>query len=449
MRPRGRQRRGAGPKQDPAIGRLLDVEIDRIGKSGDGIASHEGRPVYVPFALPGDRMSIRLKVLRGDGYAAEIVEGRDLMPRQQPACRHFSACGGCRLQHMPMPLYRDWKRDQVGAALKARGIEGIEIRPMIDGQSATRRRLRLAFTGRGERVVLGHRRRERHEIVPLSMCPIALPSIVALFAPLRAALARLDMTKSGGELSITATQSGLDLLLESAGGLTLADREGLAALAEQENLARIAWRPDARSEAEPIAARREVMVRFGKVPAILSPGAFLQATEAAERAIVKAVAAIVEEAGEGAGRMADLFSGCGAIGLPLAQEKRTIRAFERDSRMVQTLNSAARGFGLAASITAAGRDLEREPLAADELRGFDALIIDPPRAGARPQIEAIAAARAPGIVAMVSCNPATFARDARLLLDAGYRLAWVQSIDAFLYSAEIELVGAFALAKAS
>lgn len=438
-----RGRRQRAPARDPALGQAIDVEIARIGKSGDGIAEHDGKPVYVPLALPGDRLSVRLTQKRGEGYAATLVNGEVLMPRRPPACRHFGVCGGCRLQHLPATLYRDWKWEQVSLALKSRGIDNVDIRPLIDAEPKTRRRLRLAFVDAGGHATLGHRRRESREIVPIEECPIALPAITALFQPLHQLLASLDMAKSGGEASITAAESGLDLLFETKAEPTLADREALATLAEQEDLARIAWRPDSASEAEPIAARREVVVRFGDVPAALPSGAFLQATAAAEHAIVNAVASAID----GAGRVADLFAGCGAIGLPLTSEERKVQAFERDPAMVQTLTSAARRAGLDAMIHAESRDLDREPLTAGELDAFDAVILDPPRAGARPQIDAIASEQGPPALAMASCNPATFARDARTLIDAGYHLRWVQPIDAFLHAAEIELVAAFNRSK--
>lgn len=445
---RGRRRAKTAKTRDPSIGRVLDVEIEQIGGSGDGIATHDGKPVYVPLALPGDRLNVRLAEKRGDGFAGVIVDSADLMPRRTPACHHFGSCGGCRLQHLPIPLYRDWKQAQIGAALKARGIEGIEIRPLIDGEPGTRRRLRLAFERRGDRLTLGYRRRERRDIVAISECPIARPEIVALLEPLRSVLFSLDMAKAGGEVAITAAETGIDLLIDTRTEPTLRDRESLAFLAEQQDLARISWRPDARSEAEPVAARRDVIIRFGSVTAALPPGVFLQATEAAERAIVKAVTGAIQETGKGAGRLADLFAGAGAIGLPLAAEGWQVQAFERDPAMVGTLNQASRRAGLAAKISAQSRDLDQDPLTANELSPLDALILDPPRAGARPQVEAIAsAAGKPPALAMVSCNPATFARDARILIDAGYHLTSVQPLDAFLYSAEIELIAAFTCAK--
>lgn len=438
-----KRRRHQVPANDPLIGRECEVDILHIGHSGDGIAKHDGKPVYVPLALPGDRLLVGLKERRGGGYAAETIQNRHLMPRHAPACRHFAACGGCRLQHLPVSLYRDWKLQQIHQALKSRAIEGVDIRPLIEAAPETRRRVRLAFFNLGNSIALGHRRRGGREIVDISECPIARPEISVLFGPLRRALASLDMAKVGGEVSLTSADNGLDVLIECNAEPTLADREGLAALAERENFSRLAWRSHAKGEAEPIAARRGVVIHFGDVPATLPPGAFLQATDAAEKAIVKSVASAIK----GSRRIVDLFAGCGAIGLPLAGEGRSVRAFERDPAMVQALNIAARRGGMEASIQAKCRDLDSDPLTAAELAVYDALILDPPRAGARMQVSAIANGQEPPVLAMVSCNPATFARDARVLIDAGYRLDWLQPIDAFLFAAEIELVAAFTFAK--
>lgn len=442
-------RRGSGrtrkPKSDSNIGQVLDVEIARIGRSGDGIAIVDEKPIYVPLALPGDRLAVRLNERRRAGYGATTVSDVHRMPRHEPACRHFGTCGGCQLQHLPRALYRDWKREQIRRTLRSHGIESDELRPLIEATPETRRRLRLAFVNKGGRIVLGFRRRARREIVQIRECPIALPAMTDLFVPLHRALTSLDMARAGGEVSVTAAESGIDLLFETEAEPSLADRERLAALAEEEDLARIAWRPDVRCEVEPIAARRDVTVRFGNVPANLPSGAFLQATDVAEHAIVEAVMSVVE----GAGRIADFFSGCGAIGLPLARKGPKVEAFECDPAMVQTLNVAARQAGLHAMIQGVCRDLDRDPLTGAELAPFDALVLDPPRAGARAQIDAIARQQRSFALAMVSCNPATFARDARALIDSGYRLKWVQPIDAFLHSAEIELVAAFDHTKTS
>ena len=431
MRRRGGRSAKPSKKTDPNIDKIIEVTIDEIGSSGDGIGRFEGAPVYVPLALPGDALRVRLSDRRGAGYAAEMVESRTLMPRHQPICGHFGACGGCRLQHLRPLDYRAWKHQQVQSALASRGIKDVDIKPLIDGQPATRRRLRLAFRPKGDRLELGFRRRLGSDIVAIDDCPIALPSIVNLLNPLGKCLQPLELCAKGGEVSITACDNGLDVLIETKTEPNLADREALAALAEAEDLARLAWRYDIATPAEPIAVRRQPIIDVDDIPVALPIGAFLQATKETESAIRQAVA----KALDGSETIADLFAGCGALSLPLAKEGLRVLAVERDPSMVQALS--------AAGPARVARDLDREPLTASELQRFDGLIIDPPRAGARAQIEAVAEGQGPRTLAMVSCNPATFARDARILIDADYRLNWVQPIDAFLFSAEIELVAAF------
>jgi len=439
MRARPRRQKARRAPKDPAIDQIKAVTIDRLGAAGDGVGEADGLPVFVPLSLPGDELTVRLTERRGQGYAATLIESTVLQPRQQPICRYFSACGGCRLQHLRALDYRAWKQQKVEDALSSRGIEDVDIRPLIDGSPGTRRRLRLAFTMIGGRFRLGLRRRLGHEIVEIDACPIARPAIQSLLNPLARCLSVLDMTGKGGEVMITVGDNGLDLLLETPIEPSLGDREALASLVETEDLARLAWRPDSQSSIEPIAERRKVIINVGGVPIAIPPAAFLQATEETETAIRKAIAEIIDDAQS----IADLFSGIGALALPFAADGRTVFAVENQASMTEALIGAARTAGLEPRVTTAIRDLEREPLSANELQKFDALIIDPPRAGARAQIDAIARSITPKTIAMVSCNPNTFARDARNLIDAGYHLKWVQPIDAFLYAAEIELVAAF------
>ena len=275
-------------------------------------------------------------------------------------------------------------------------------------------------------------------MVVLGVCPVLVPELVALLAPLGALLARLDLARRGGELEVTASATGIDLLIVAAPAPALADREALAAFADAQDLARICWCPHAKAEIEPIAQRRAPRVAFGEVEVDLPPGAFLQATADAEAALLRATL----KALEGARRVADLFAGCGTFGLPLAAAGRTVHAVETEAAMLEALRQAARRAGFGGRVTTERRDLQRVPLAGAELGAFDAVVLDPPRGGARAQAAALAAS---GVarVAMVSCNPATFARDARLLVDGGHRCLWVRPVDAFLWSSRIELVAAF------
>jgi 23S rRNA (uracil1939-C5)-methyltransferase len=414
-----------------------EVEIEAIGARGDGVARLGSARVFVPLAMPGDRLRVRIAGRRGDGLVGEPVEWFERVPRAEPPCPHFGVCGGCQLQHVPAEQYRAWKHAQVVAALAQRGLESIPVAPLVSARPGGRRRARFAFVRQGGTVRLGFRERTAHQVLAVGACPVLLPELVALLSPLGPLLARLDLARPGGELEATASATGIDLQILTAHPPTLADREALAAFAAARDLARISWSPDA-AEAEPIVQRRAPSIAFGEVHVELPSGAFLQATDAAEVAIRRAV----EEAIGNARRIADLFAGCGTFSLPLAAAGRMVHATERDPAMLAALQQAARGAGLAERVTIERRDLRRAPLCGAELDRFEALVVDPPRAGAPAQADALAASRVPRL-AMVSCNPATLARDARILTDGGWRCLRVRPIDAFLWSSRIELVGAF------
>ena len=416
-----------------------EVAIESIGARGDGVASLGAARIFVPLTLPGDRLDVRIIGRRGDDLVGAPVEWLARAPRAEPPCPHFGACGGCQLQHLPAAQYRAWKRQQVQMALVRQGLDGIRVEPLVAGDPGGRRRVRFAFERRGAVVRLGFRARSGRQIVDVAVCPIVAPGLVALLPALRLLFARLDLASRGGELQITATASSIDLEIIGAPP-TLADREALATFAEAHDLARVSWRLEAAAaNAEPIAQRRAPTVVFGKVPVELPSGGFLQATAATEAAMVGAVRRAIFDAR----RIADLFAGCGTFALPFAAAGCSVHAIERDPAMLGALEQAARRAGLADRVTTERRDLQRAPLAGAELDRFDALVADPPRAGARAQAAALAASRVARL-AMVSCNPATFARDARILIDGGYRCLWVQPIDAFLWSSRIELIGAFA-----
>jgi 23S rRNA (uracil1939-C5)-methyltransferase len=416
-----------------------EVAIEAIGARGDGVARLGAARIFVPFAVPGDRLRVRITGRRGDGLLGAPEEWLEQAPRAAPPCPHFGACGGCQLQHLPLAQYAAWKREQVVTALAQRGLAGIEVAPLIRAHPGGRRRARFAFVRQGATVRLGFRERTGHRIVDVGVCPVLAPELVALLPPLRALLARLDQARRGGELEATASAAGIDLQIIAAPLPGLAERAALAAFAAAHDLARIAWCADGAAEPEPIAQRRAPTAAFGPVQVELPPGAFLQATEPAEAALRRAVREALGEAR----RIADLFAGCGTFGLPLAAAGLTVHAVERDAAMLAALERAARRAGLAGRLTTERRDLQRAPLAGAELDAFDGVVVDPPRAGARAQAAALAASRL-RCLAMVSCHPATFARDARLLDDGGWRCSRVQPIDAFLWSSRIELVGVFA-----
>jgi 23S rRNA (uracil1939-C5)-methyltransferase len=402
--------------------RVVEAEICAIGGRGDGVAeTAEGR-FHVPFTVPGDRL--RLTVEGGEVVDAErFVDGPG---RRTPACRHFTACGGCALQHVDDRAYAAWKRDRVIEALARRGLE-IDVEAPVRVAPGTRRRVRLGARATVRGVVLGFKARRSHRLVAVSECPVARPEIVALLGPLREVLS--DCLTGAAEISVTLADGGLDVAVHTSSVLDLAMRERLAGFAADADLARLTW------GGEPVVQRRAPRAVFAGIGVDLPPGAFLQPTEAGQGAL----AGIVSVALEPAQTVADLYAGCGAFSLPLAMAGKRVRAVDADDRQIGALAAVCRDPRLGARLSAETRDLERRPLARSELAAFDGLVLDPPRAGAAAQVREIAASAIP-VVAYASCNPATFARDARALVDGGFRLETVTPIDQFLWSAEIELV---------
>ena len=412
--------------------------IEALGARGDGIARLDDLCVFVPLTLPGDRLTVRLGAPREGGFGAEPLVWHERVPRAAPHCPHFGACGGCQLQHLGPAADAAWRCAQVANALARRGLDACPIEPPAPMPPAIRRRARLAFERRGGKVMLGFRGRAAHAVVDVAACAVVLPEIAALLPPLRAALADLPLAARGGEVLVTAAEGGLDLVLLAPTEPGLADREGIAALAEVIDLARVFWQPTAATEPEVIVARRPVQVSFESVAVALPPGAFLQASAQAEAQLRAAVRDAIGDAAN----VADLFAGCGTFGLPLAAAGCRVHAVDAQAEMLAALRDAARAAGFGDRITTEARDLERAPLTGPELGRLDAVILDPPRSGARAQAQALATSKV-ARVAMVSCNPASFARDARILADGGFALTAVRLIDAFAWSAQIELVGSF------
>jgi 23S rRNA (uracil1939-C5)-methyltransferase len=420
-----------------------EVEIEEIGARGDGVAHlPDGTRVFVPYTVPGDRVRARLSAGDGEGVAGRAVEWLTRGEgRAEPPCRHFGECGGCALQHLAGDFYAAWKRSLVETALRRRGFEAPPVAPLVTAAPATRRRADFAAVRRKDDVLLGFHARASHRVVDLAECPVMEPPIAALLPPLRELLFALLRPSDKAGVTITATDSGLDVVLESPIALGAGGRERLAAFAQAQDLARLSRRhPNARG-AETVVERRPARMSFGGVPVDLPAGAFLQATRAGEATLT----AFVLDAMGDAPRVADLFSGCGTFSFPLAARRgvaASVHAVDGTEPAVAALARAAQQARLG-RVTTLVRDLARRPLNDQELARFDAVVFDPPRAGAREQAEALALSRVPVVVA-VSCNPATFARDARILVDGGYRLEWVKPVDQFLWSPHVELVARFA-----
>lgn len=414
------------------------VSIERLGALGDGIAETADGRVIVPFALPGEVVRVRLEGRRGDAVVASVVAVLTPSPqRVTPPCPHFGACGGCALQHAGADLLAEWRRGLVAEALAHAGLDA-PVAPPIRAWGDGRRRTRLAALRiPGGRVVLGYHRRRDQQIVDIQACPQLAPQLMAVVAPLRATLGQVLRQREGADIAISASETGLDLLLVGPRALPLPGRLALAAFAEAEDLARISWCPSDREPAETVAQRRTPLVRFGGHAVALPADAFLQATAEAEAAMVGFAAT----AFAGRRHLADLYAGCGAFSLPLAAVAR-VTAYEAVPAMVAALDRSARQAELTGRLTAEVRDLERRPLQPAELKRFDGVLLDPPRAGAGAQCVTLARSGVP-VVVMASCYPPSFARDARTLVDGGYRLAEVQPVDQFGWSHHVELIARF------
>lgn len=432
-------RRPAKPAHpEPPTRGPVEVTIARVGGRGDGLAEWQGHRLYIPQTLTGDRLMVKFGTHRGDGWEGVPVslleEGQG---RAEPPCTHFGSCGGCVAQHMDDATYDAWKRDALATVLSRSGLlgGGVTLHQTARTPAGGRRRAVMNAIRRGNRVWLGFNEAHSHRLVDLSACAVLAPPLLALVAPLRQALAPLLADGQSLDVALTLLDDGVDVVLEGLSPPNLRALEHLAEFAAAQDLARLSWRAREGQAAEPIALRRTGLLGFGPVSVSPAPGAFLQASKQGESALVAATLAGVGEAEN----VADLFAGSGTFTFPLAQ-KAKVHAVEGDPVAFNSLMGGARQMG--GKVTAERRDLFRDPLTPYDLNRFQALVFDPPRAGAQAQAAEIASSTVARVVA-VSCNPVSFARDAELLIKGGYQLTDIWPVDQFLWSAHMELVGWF------
>jgi 23S rRNA (uracil1939-C5)-methyltransferase len=396
-----------------------EIEIVRLGAQGDGVAETEHGPRFVAFALPGER------VLPGDDGPPHIVSAPS-RERAAPLCRHFGVCGGCVAQHMSERLYADWKRGILVEAFRQRGLDAL-VAPLLRIAPRTRRRAVFTTERVGGRTVLGYHRRRSHELFSVDQCPVLVPAIVDKLLPLRAIAA--ETTASGvARITVLATPAGLDVTVEMHASPSGPLSARLAQIAREAALARLTVNGDT------VIERARPTLAVGGVELVAPAGSFLQAVAEAEQVILERVVAAAARAK----RVADLFAGIGTLTFALARTARVL-AVDGNKAALAVLETAARQASGLKPIETRVRDLFRDPLSPREVDTFDAVVFDPPRAGAKAQAEALARSRVPAVIA-VSCNPATLARDARILVDGGYRLAEITPIDQFLFSAHLEAV---------
>jgi 23S rRNA (uracil1939-C5)-methyltransferase len=406
---------------------MLTLEIDRLGATGDGVAHTSTGLMYAPFTLPGETVRVEAR-----GNRAALIEVlKASSERTAPVCPHFGDCGGCALQHMHAGALAEWKRDRVRALLAAQGLHP-EIAPVWTAPPHSRRR--AVFTAQRVEggVALGFHRRQSREVVDMRVCPIVTPCIEQALPALRGLSEAL--LRSGGEARVTVLDcdNGLDCHIEIANPSPAHALSKLSRLAtEYPVLTRLTV------NAEEVFRRSAPVLWMGGVAVQPPPGAFVQAVGAAEIELARLVLQGVGKAKN----VADLFCGLGTFTFPLARRAK-VTAVEGDQRLLDTLDAAARSAQGLKPIQTLRRNLEREPLSAIELNAFDAVVFDPPFNGAGAQAEQIARSRVKTVVG-VSCNPATFARDAAILAGTGFRIESVTPVDQFLFSVHIELTGIF------
>jgi 23S rRNA (uracil1939-C5)-methyltransferase len=424
------KRRTSPAVREPPEPRELELTLTAMGGRGDAVAETGAGPIYVAFGLPGE--VVRAKVAGERGTLSEVL--RPSAERQAPACRHFGRCGGCQLQHWGDAPQLEWKRMQVVDALARRGLAAAQVEPTKVAWGVGRRRAALHAARIGARVRLGFIERGGARLTPIEECPALAPRLreTALgLAPLAEAAA-----PPRGEITLACleTDAGVDVALKGAGRLAAFDRariDALIAVANDLGLARLSI------DGEPLVVRARPTLRIGRAVVAPPPGAFLQPTAAGEAAL----ADLAMEAVGQARRVIDLFSGIGTFALRAA-ERAEVLAVETDAGMLAELKAAADGAaGALKQVTTLRRDLLRTPLSSLEMKKYDAAIIDPPRSGARLQVEQIA--RAPvRKLAYVSCDPASFARDVKLLVEFGFAIAKITPVDQFRWSPHVEVVGA-------
>ncbi len=406
------------------------LTIVRLGHRGDGVADTGDGPVYVPYALPGETVTVERMPGHPDRRRLLHVD-KPSHERAQPICKHFGVCGGCAMQHWSHAEYLIWKRDLVVEALALHDIVA-PVDPIVDAHGKGRRRAVLhARRGNGDLLEVGFAAPRAHHIVAIDECPILAPGLAGTIPVSWAIADVLKPTNKPLDIHVTASDRGLDVDVRGSGPLSTARLTELAKLADKYGLARIT------RHGELVLQRIEPTLKIGRATVPLPPGAFLQATAEGEAALA---ALVVKHVGK-AKRVADLFSGIGTFALRLGETARVLAA-DSEASAIKALERGVKSAPGLKPVEARARDLFRNPMVGMELKGFDAVVFDPPRQGAERQAHEIASSKVPLVIA-VSCEATTFARDARILMAGGYKLAGVTPVDQFRYSHHVEVVGRF------
>lgn len=419
------------------IGDTLELRITHLAGLGDGVAMHHDVPVFVPYTCAGDVVIAQIERIGKDAVHAQLVEVLAPSPdRQSPPCAHFTQCGGCELQHLTAQAYAEFKR---GIALRIAAqlqLSDTIVTPLFVAGALSRRRVELKVAVIKGEVSLGFSAPRSHTVVDVPHCQVVDPAIRAAMAAWKALLQSLKKPSLIKAIQLTLADNGLDALVHASGKPKSADIEALQRFAQTEPITRLALVYE--NASLHMLKAGEAVVHMGEAVVSLPLGSFLQATQTSQKMLVESV--LQHSAGHE--NVADIYCGSGTFSLPLAQAGHRVQAYEGNPEAVTALYNAVRKQGWENRLGSHARDVYTTPLNVAELSSFDAVVINPPRNGALPQCVLLAKSPVPKVV-MVSCNPATFTRDAQALLEGGFTLTKLMPVDQFTWSHHLELVGIF------
>jgi 23S rRNA (uracil1939-C5)-methyltransferase len=413
----------------------LEITIDDLGAQGDGVAHHGNATVFVAGALKGERVLVDLVDNKNVVKRAKLL--KVLIPssqRTQPPCAHFPQCGGCRFQHMNDSAYSTFKIDQLYQTLAQAKINIPAFQPAVVSASQTRRRARVAVSHTKTGLQIGFNEWRGHNIIDIDDCTVLKPDIIAMIDKLRQFLPIWLPLEATCDIQLTSLQEGIDIVVIGGPRLEMKERQNLADLAERLGVAHLSWRKWDRSPIEPIAHRTPLTVKFGKTRLPFPPGSFLQATQAGEEALIN----FVRDVETPNMRILDLFCGLGTFGLSMENPK-MVHFADLDGLATETLESVAKANS---RYQVSMRNLAVDPFSTGECNDFDLALFDPPRGGAKAQAKQLAKSEVPHIVA-ISCDPQSFASDAKELVESGYRIEKLLPVDQFLWSPHLELAAYF------
>jgi 23S rRNA (uracil1939-C5)-methyltransferase len=410
------------------------VTIESLAHGGDGIAMDDGQKIFVPYGLPGDKVRIKINDQKSQQVWGRILDVVETAPlRITPPCVHCFDCGGCALQHMRLDAYQAWKRDITLERLKRAGMTPKTLHDYVAIAPKTRRRAEFAVKRERGKVVVGFNRNHADHVVDIKECHVVIDAITAILPSLRTMMDILLTDTREADVSVTQLDTGLDVLITAPLEMNLLMHEALGEFVASHDIARISLRANDRNESEILLQPKPAKLTVGGVVIDPAPGSFLQPSRDGEQALINAVM----RGAAGAKNIIDLFSGLGTFTFPLSKQAK-VHAVDVDGPGVRAMVAAMGG----RDITFEARNLYREPISGAMLRDYDAIVFDPPRAGAKGQAKHIVDSGVPLIIA-VSCNPASFVTDCAGLLDEGYTLTDLTIIDQFVWTSHVEVVGIF------